>query len=211
MFGRNIEHMDLKSTYNTIAEDWVKDHSNDTWWQEGTDTFLSFLPKGASILDVGCGAGVKTAYLSMKGYQATGVDFSEKMIEIAKRNLPGIEFNVLDMYELDTYRKVFDGVFAQASLLHIPKARVMEVLEKMKNTLHPGGCLYVAVKSSTDDGITEKVVRENDYGYEYERFFSFFSLAELRDYVKRLDMTMLWENNTDRSKAAWIQIIAKKK
>lgn len=52
--------MSLKSTYNKIAEDWSKDHRDDDRWQEGTDKFLALLPKGASILDVGCGAGVKS-------------------------------------------------------------------------------------------------------------------------------------------------------
>ncbi len=97
--------MDLKSTYNKIAEDWVKDHNKDDWWQEGTDTFLSLLPVGASLLDVGCGGGVKTKYISNKGYKVSGIDFSEKMIEIAKRELPELSFDVVDVYELDEYKK----------------------------------------------------------------------------------------------------------
>ncbi len=59
--------MDLKSTYNRIAEDWIKDHDRDTWWYEGTDKFLSLLPKGANILDVGCAGGIKSRYLTDNG------------------------------------------------------------------------------------------------------------------------------------------------
>ena len=39
----NFKNMDLRSTYNKIAEDWFKDHHQDTWWQEGTEKFLEAL------------------------------------------------------------------------------------------------------------------------------------------------------------------------
>ena len=82
----------LKSTYNHIAEDWHKDHKEDTWWVEGTDKFVSFLKYNSLVLDVGCGAGVKSNYLINKGLKIVGLDFSEKMIEIAKREVPKVGF-----------------------------------------------------------------------------------------------------------------------
>ncbi len=202
--------MDLKETYNNIAEDWVKDHNSDTWWQEGTDHFISLLPKEATILDLGCGAGIKTRYLSEKGYEAEGVDFSEKMIEIAKHENPKISFHVLDIYELEKINKTYDAVFAQAVLLHIEKAKIVEVLTKIKNILNPHGLLYIAVKGIRDDRVEEKVVTENDYGYEYERFFSYFSPSELKDYLKQLSFEVLWEGDSSHPKTTWLQLIVRK-
>lgn len=75
--------MNLKETYNKIADDWFKDHKVDDWWVEGTDQFISLLKPGASVLDVGCGAGLKSKYLSEKGLQVVGIDFSDKFIERA--------------------------------------------------------------------------------------------------------------------------------
>jgi len=203
--------MDLKSTYNKIAEDWKKDHDKDTWWQEGTDMFLSLLPRGSSVLDIGCGGGIKSKYITDKGYVVTGIDFSEKMIEIAEREYPGINFAVSDVYQLEKYPKKFDAVFAQAVLLHIPKNRVMEVLEKMKSCLNDGGLLYLGVKQVKEDGVGERVIKENDYGYDYERFFSFFTLAELEGYLKDLNMDVVWKTSTTSGKAGWLQIVGKKK
>lgn len=204
-------YMDLKDTYNTIAEDWVKDHDKDTWWQEGTEYFLSLLPKKSTILDVGCGGGIKTRYISEKGYGVMGIDFSDKMIEIAKRENPGIEFAVVDMYDINTIEKTFDGIFVQAALLHIPKNRVMEVLTKMKEKLNPNGLLYLAVKGIRDDGVEEGIKTENDYGYDYQRFFSYFSLDELKNYFTILDLEIVWEGNRGSNATNWIQIIGKKK
>ena len=58
--------MNLKETYNKIAEDWHADHSSDDWWQEGTDKFIWNLKNGASVLDVGCGGVLRVSTLLLK-------------------------------------------------------------------------------------------------------------------------------------------------
>lgn len=204
-----VAGMELKETYNRIAEDWVRDHNNDTWWREGTEHFLSLLPRGARVLDVGCGGGTKARYLSEKGLEVVGIDFSEKMIEIARRDNPAITFAVVDMYDVDTLKESFDGIFMQAVLLHIPKARVPEVLAKMKTRLNPNGLLYLAVKGIREDGTEEGVKTENDYGYDYQRFFSYFSLDELMRYLRALEMEVIWEGDKSSNQTNWIQIIGK--
>jgi SAM-dependent methyltransferase len=202
--------MNLKETYNRIAEDWVLDHNDDDWWQEGTDYFLSLLSSDAKVLDVGCGGGIKTQYFSSKGYGVMGIDFSEKMIEIARRENPKLEFAVVDMYDIDKIEENYDGIFAQASLLHIPKTRALEVLAKMKDKLNKDGLLYLSVKGVRDSGIEEDIVKENDYGYEYERFFSYFKLEELKSYFDQLGLLVIWEENKQSNKTNWVQIIGKR-
>lgn len=49
------------------------------------DLFLTYVPKGSSILDMGCGAGRDMDYFSKKGYQATSIDISDKIIKHAKK------------------------------------------------------------------------------------------------------------------------------
>jgi SAM-dependent methyltransferase len=202
--------MNLKSTYNKIAEDWAKDHEPDTWWIEGTKKFCSLLPSGASILDVGCGAGFKTKGLTDKGFKVKGIDFSEKMIEAAKRKYPSLDFEVIDMYDLDRMNIKFDAVFAQAVILHVPKKRIMEVLQKMKDRLNPGGLLYIAVKEVKADEPKEGIKKENDYGYDYERFFSYFNMSELEGYIKDLGMGLIWKSNTSNGRTNWLQVVGKR-
>lgn len=200
----------LKDTYNKLANDWVSDHNKDVWWYEGVDKFLSLLPKGSTILDVGCGGGNKSEYMKEKGYVVTGVDFSEKMIELAKKQFPDIDFNVSDVYEIDKYPRTFDAIFAQALLLHIPKKDILKVLEKFKSRLNKGGLLFVAVKGIEEDGIEEKVHKKSNYGYDYEVFFSYYSVNELKNYLKKLGMFLISEKVTRYNKTDWIEIIAKK-
>lgn len=200
--------MSLKETYNRIAEDWFKDHNDDNWWQEGTETFLSFLKPGSTILDVGCGAGIKSRYLVEKGFEVVGIDFSEKFIEIAKRENPDITFQVMDMNDVENLNSKFDAVFAQASLLHIPKNNIVNVLTKLVSVLNKNGHLYIAVKEVRDEQKEEDILKENDYGYEYERFFSYYSMEELEKYLKDLNIEIVYRNSSKSGKTTWLQIIA---
>jgi len=205
------DNENLKNTYNKISKDWNKDHSGDDWWIEGADRFLSLLEKNSFVLDLGCAGGYKTNYIKNAGFKVEGVDFSEKMIEDAKNLFPEIDFNVLDVYDIDNLNKKFDGIFSQAVLLHIPKKDIFEILKKVKSKLNPGGLLYIAVKEKRDSNVEEEIKKENDYGYEYERFFSYYTLDELKNYFKQLDLGIVYQNIVGTGRSNWINIIGKNK
>lgn len=202
--------MNLKDTYNKIADDWVRDHDHDTWWQEGTNHFLSLLAPGARVLDVGCAGGIKTNYIAEHGFDATGIDFSEKMIVLARERYPAVGFAVLDMYDVGVLTETYDGVFMQATLLHVRKADVMKVLRSICMVLVPGGLLYIAVKVVREDGVEEAVKTENDYGYPYERFFSYYTLDELKEYFKQLGLEVVWDDVSESGQSKWLQIIGRR-
>ncbi|MES2213885.1 MAG: class I SAM-dependent methyltransferase [Patescibacteria group bacterium] len=202
--------MNLRETYNKIAEDWFKDHKQDDWWVEGTDKFASLLKPSATVLDVGCGAGVKTKYLSEKGLKVTGIDFSDKFLEIATREVPTATFKVLDMKNVETLGEQFDGVFAQASLLHIPKKEIVNVIAKLILVLKTDGYIYIAVKGIDSSGKEEDVLKEDDYGYEYERFFSYYRMDELQNYLKTQNLTIVYQNTKTVGRTDWLQIIGHK-
>lgn len=203
--------MNLKETYNRIAEDWHRDHTGDNWWVEGTDSFIQKLPHGARVLDVGCGSGTKSKYLADQELKVIGIDISDGLLNIARHEEPRAEFRELSMADLDSMPETFDGVFAQASLLHIPKKEAGEVVKKMANRLVPGGFLYIAVKESREDKPDERVEREDDYGYEYERFFSYFTMEELECYLTEagLEIVSKSRNPNPSGKTVWLQIIGK--
>lgn len=203
--------MDLKETYNKIAEDWHQDHQKDDWWIEGTNKFISFLKKGDTVLDVGCGGGTKSKYLIQKGLSVVGIDFSEKMIEIAKREVPDGTFIVKDLADVEILDYMLDGIFMQAVLLHIPKAKAKEAIQKMADKLKKGGYLYVAVKALKPNRAEEEVSVEEDYGYRYERFFSFFSLEEIKKHMRESGLNVVYETVTSSGRTNWAQIIAQKK
>lgn len=202
--------MDLKETYNRIAEDWHRDHQQDDWWIKGTDKFISFLKPGNLVLDVGCGGGTKAKYLLNNGLRVMGIDFSEKMIEIAKKEVPRAEFLVMDLNDTEKLGYDFDGIFIQAVLLHIPKKEFEENLKRIVKKLKNNGYIYIAVKERRPEGLEEEIRAENDYGYPYERFFSYFTTDEIYSCLHNIGCVPIFSEITPSGNTRWIQVIAKK-
>lgn len=127
--------MDLRNTYNKIAEDYLKEYKANIEWLNSIygylDKFISFLKQGSFVLDVGCGPGFHSKYLISKGFKVIGIDFSEKMIEIANRETPEGDFRVMDIRDLSdlNLNLKFDGIFAHAILLHFSKKEAMDILK----------------------------------------------------------------------------------
>ena len=203
--------MNLKETYNKIAKNWHKDHEKDDWWVCGADVFISLLKPGNLVLDVGCGSGTKSKYLTEHGLRVFGIDIAEKMIEIAKKEVPTGTFSVLDLDEASTLIDVFDGILAQAVLLHIPQKEVEKRIKKLAQKLKSGGYFYVAVKEREPNGPEEEVRIEKDYGYVYERFFSYFTIDEMRRYLQNAGCKIVFEKITPTGGSTrWIQMIGQK-
>lgn len=202
--------MDLRKNYNRIASEWHKTHKHDDWWIVGTDAFASFLQSGDLVLDVGCAGGVKSHYLMDNDLRVVGIDFSDRMIEIAKREVPKGEFHVLDMRKVDTLDTLFDGIFMQASLLHIPRNEAGSVIRSMSGVLNKGGYLYVAVKDKKPGRGDEEIKLENDYEKPCEIFFGYFTTDEIRTHLEQAGLYVVFEHTVPSGNARWIQMIGKK-
>src|SRR3989338_3237299 len=208
--GSILCKMNLKDTYNKIAGDWFRQHQPDSWWHEGTDKFISSLKAGASVLDVGCGAGLASKYLVEKGLSLVGIDFSEKLIEIAKREVPLGKFLVMDMNNLGSLEEHFDGLYVKASILHLAKKEVPDFMLKLKERFKPNGFIYIAVKGANKGQQEEQVKIEHDYGHTYERFFSFFFLPEMEKYFTDAGFKVIWKKVALTGQTNWIEIIGQR-
>ena len=104
---------------------------------EVQDKFLEKLNSDAYILDFGCGAGRDTKYFLSRGYQVDAVDGSEQLCRIASE-YTGIKVRQMLFQELDEKEK-YDGIWACASILHLPKKQLREVLENMYAALKSEG------------------------------------------------------------------------
>ena len=106
--------------------------------------FLKVLPKKAHILDFGCGSGRDAKYFQKHGYQVTAVDGSEKMC-ILSSALIGQPVRQMLFYELKD-ENIYDGIWACASILHLPKDELPDVFEKMVRALKADGVIYTSFK-----------------------------------------------------------------
>lgn len=106
--------------------------------------FLPHIPPGGYILDAGCGSGRDTLAFLQKGYHVTAFDASSTLATLAERHT-GQPVQVLRFQDL-AWRREFDGIWACASLLHVPAADLPEALGRLALALRLGGVLYASFK-----------------------------------------------------------------
>lgn len=105
--------------YERHAQAYDRDRRRSLKERVWLDRFLVHVPRGGTVLDVGCGMGEPIArYLIDRGFDVVGVDASPSMIERCRARFPEAEWLVLDMRELDLGRR-FDGVLAWDSFFHL--------------------------------------------------------------------------------------------
>lgn len=103
-----------------------------------------YLENGSKILDVGCGAGIPIDdYLISKGHKLTGVDISEKQIELARINVPKATYLINNMSEMNFPSNSFDAIVSFYAIFHIPKEEHLELFKKIYSFLKNGG-LFLA-------------------------------------------------------------------
>jgi trans-aconitate methyltransferase len=106
--------------YERHALEWDGDRRNSGWNDQGChDRFIAALPKGAAVLDLGCGSGAPVAlHMVEAGLRVTGVDASPKLVSLCRARLPDQEWAVADMRSLSLGRK-FGGMLAWDSFFHL--------------------------------------------------------------------------------------------
>jgi len=115
--------------------------------------FSKLLPAGAKVLDVGCGAGVPVSkYLSRKGFDVTGIDFSHSMVELARKNVPEAEFIRADMTKLSFPKESFDGLVALYSIIHVPREKHRKLFRDFHRILKKGAVVLVCLGADEWEG-----------------------------------------------------------
>ena len=112
--------------------------------------FLALLPPGGAILELGCGAGNHAAKMLAAGFALRATDGSPEMAEIASRRL-GHPVEAMLFHELDA-DQAYDGVWASACLLHVPRDDLAGILAQIRRALKPGGVFYASFKVGQGSG-----------------------------------------------------------
>ncbi|OGY25626.1 MAG: hypothetical protein A2134_00775 [Candidatus Woykebacteria bacterium RBG_16_39_9b] len=189
----------LKEVYNNLAPRW----SQTDWGDKELQKFIKLVGRG-KVLDLGCGSGIQSKTLSKAGLEVTGIDFAEKMIEEAKKQVPEATFLTMDILDLNFPPEHFDGVYARASLLHIKKDKIREVLVKLREILKKEGIMYVALK----EGKGERDVY--DEGFGASRFFAFYKEDEFKKLLEEGKFQLIETIYAQTERNNWLQFFAKK-
>lgn len=112
--------------------------------------FAGLLPSGGTILELGCGAGADSAWLIERGFAVMPTDGSAAMAQQAEARL-GRPVRVMRFSDLDAVA-AYDGIWANACLLHVPRVELADVLLRIRLALREGGLFYASFKAGVEEG-----------------------------------------------------------
>jgi cyclopropane fatty-acyl-phospholipid synthase-like methyltransferase len=138
--------------YDKIADDYIDRFGRSSVQTTKLAELIASIPAAASILDLGCGAGVPVARdLVALGFKVTGVDLSRGQIERARRNDPEAEFMLADMASVQFPPETFDAISAFYSITHLPKSEHAVLIRRVAKWLRPGGCFLASYGTAEGD------------------------------------------------------------
>lgn len=122
--------------------------------------YCEILPEKAYVLDLGAGTGIPYAKLFIeKGFRVLGIDLSNEMIKIARKNVPKAKFKLMSMTDL-RYKNKFDGIFSSYSMLQLNPSLFKETAVKIIQALKRGGIFYLCLNGpwKEDSNLDEDVI-----------------------------------------------------
>lgn len=171
--------------------------------------FIKLLKKGGRILDVGCAGGRDSKKFIKKGFKVIGIDLVDAFLKEARKNVPRTKFLKMDSGKLKFPKNYFDGIWAQAVLLHIKRKDVPGALKGFYRVLKPEGKLHVRVKRGKGTAYIEDKLSGGK-----RRIFTYFSREEMEKFIKKAGFKIItsriFPDESGRKDVKWISIWAEK-
>lgn len=166
------------------------------------DTFLQLLPSKGTILDFGCGSGRDTKYFLEQGYKVDAIDGSIELCKLAS-DYTGINVKHMFFHELIDVEK-YDGVWACASILHVKKIELSDILHKMYTATKKNGIIYISFKYGNFEG---------ERNGRYFTDMTEETMEELLTHVPKLKVEKQWitgDVRVGRGDERWLNMILRK-
>ncbi|MDK2743377.1 MAG: class I SAM-dependent methyltransferase [Nitrospira sp.] len=155
------------------------------------------------LLDLGCGAGQDARYLTKQGHRVIGLDRTMPLLQFATRQSPFVPLVLADIRALPIRADSIDGIWAAASLIHLPKRSMTDVLVTLHRLVRPEGFFAATLTYG-------RLSRVKRTGWMPGRYFARWRKDELARTLCRAGWTVLSMrvvNNQER-KGRWLNVIA---
>ena len=192
------EEQETIQSYDKYGKQWAASHLDFDFWAPELRGFKKYLPEGR-VLEIGSGGGRDARELIKAGYEYTGTDISKGLLEAAKKYNLGAKFLLKSVYDLDFPKDYFDGFWACAVLLHIPKSRIDKALRQLYRITKPRGVGFISVKKGKGEKITIEPPPDG------KRFFAYYSLKEFETILLKNNFKILFSKERKKTeKTTWL-------
>lgn len=175
--------MDARGSYDRVADEYTTrvagELTHKPFDRARLDDLVARTAGLGPLLALGCGPGHVAAYLAGRGARVTGIDLSPAMIEQARALHPDLDLRVGDITALDVAPEQWGGIACFYAIIHVPRERVTEALDGMRQALAPGGWTLLAYHVGDE-------IRHLDewWGRPVDVDFVFFRPGEMESYAR---------------------------
>ena len=163
------------------------------------------------VLDAGCGSGRRVARVLVdNGFQVTGIDISQKMIDLAKHLVPEATFEVGDMTALEFEVDSFDGIVSTYAVFHVPRTKHFSLFQDFHRLLKKGGALLFSVgsKENGSDGVWDW--DDGDWDV-VPMYWSYHGPQKSVELLKSANFEIIFARNVEQADGTHFWILARAK
>ncbi|CAN5481394.1 class I SAM-dependent methyltransferase [soil metagenome] len=201
------EHREtVRSGYATMGETYherrvAREEANIAW----LDELRPLLPASGRVVDLGCGAGVPvTRYFANRGYEIEGYDLSEKMLAIARREVPQAQFHEAAIEEIRLKPASVDLVVSFFAIIHVERDRHAALFARIFEWLRPGGATLLSL------GADDNPAQRSDQWLGAPMVWSHYDATTNLDLLQRAGFEIVWQEVEDFGHERHLFAIARK-
>ena len=180
--------------WNKVAQLYQDKFMNLDLYNESYDIFCDAInTKNPKLLELGCGPGNITKYLLDKrpDFKIEAIDIAPNMIQLAKQNIPNASFHVMDVRDIDSLQKQFDGIVCGFCIPYLSDADVSKLIADCHSLLVKNGILYLSfVAGDYDDSGYQKSSHGDRTYFYYHGLESMLKLLESQGFKINKIMTV---------------------
>lgn len=177
-----MENFDISvQRFDEFAAEFAERFMNIELYTDSTDTFCNLIKNDCpKILELGCGPGNVTSFLKIRFPEAQiiAIDLAPKMIEIARKHLPDVDFRVMDVRGISSVPEKFDAVMCSFCLPFLSKSDSCKLIADCAEKLNSGGVLYISTMEGDE---TKAGFETTSFSRDSEIYFNYHSRTDLEN------------------------------
>jgi SAM-dependent methyltransferase len=203
----------IRARYNQFAQEFAFKEDSREWVRPLIQRFSDVVPYPRLVLDLGCAGGRETVELGEAGMRVIGLDLAREALRIAVNARPAHGYVEGDMTRLPFASGSLDGVWASASMLHLPPDVAPIALAEVARVLRPGGGLYATVQRGATKGWRQPLPGQ---AVRAELYYAHYQPDEWRGIVEAAGFEVVTFNvkediaSCNAAATGWIEVTARK-